>query len=192
MAVHSSANPLHFCESLGSMRQQTYRAMRIFLYCDGPLSPPLDAAIERHLVCAPGQDVVLRNEKPKGLATGLNCLIDRALQDTSIRYLARMDSDDLSTPNRIASQVAFMESRPEVTVAGTWVIEFTTPGQSDFHKQLPSAPTEVAQFMLYRSPLAHPTVMFRRGVFERGHRYDPRRLIMQDYELWSRLLLAGE
>jgi len=46
--------------------------------------------------------------------------------------------------------------------------------------------------MLYRSPLAHPTVMFRRGVFERGHRYDPRRLIMQDYELWSRLLLAGE
>ena len=40
--------------------------------------------------------------------------------------------------------------------------------------------------------LAHPTVMFRRGVFERGHRYDTRCVIMQDYELWSRLILAGE
>jgi hypothetical protein len=51
---------------------------------------------------------------------------------------------------------------------------------------------EVNRFMLYRSPLAHPSVMFRRGVFERGHRYDTRLLIMQDYDLWMRLILAGE
>jgi len=45
--------------------------------------------------------------------------------------------------------------------------------------------------MLYRSPLAHPTVMFRRKVFQAGNRYSVSHKIMQDYELWSRLLQSG-
>jgi hypothetical protein len=102
-----------------------------------------------------------------------------------------MDADDISLPERFAEQVSYLRSRPDVSVVGTWCVEFTVPGVALFHKELPTSPDESRRFMVYRSPLAHPTVMFRREVFEAGHRYDPTLLQMQDYEFWSRLLLAG-
>lgn len=192
MCVHKGADAAQFEESLASMRAQTHRNLRLFVYCDGPLQAVHEEVIARLLHTEPGLDLVVRGERPSGLPTGLNRLIDCALQDPSIQFLARMDADDISVPERIARQVAYLQDEPRVTVAGTWVVEFAVPGTPMFHKRLPQIPSEISRFMLYRSPLAHPTVMFRRGVFERGHRYDANLLIMQDYDLWSRLLLAGE
>lgn len=192
MCVHKGADAAQFEESLASMRAQTHRNLRLFVYCDGPLQAAHEEVIARLLHTEPGLDLVVRGEQPAGLPTGLNRLIDCALQDPSIAYIARMDADDISVPERIARQVAHLQSEPLVTVVGTWVVEFSVPGTPMFRKRLPTDPAEVGRFMLYRSPLAHPTVMFRRSVFERGHRYNANLLIMQDYDLWSRLLLAGE
>lgn len=191
MAVHAGADPTHLDEALSSMRTQTYRALRLFVYADGPLDAAHEAVLARHLDTRAGRDSLLRGKTSMGLPTGLNALIDAALQDPSIAYLARMDADDISVPERIAQQVAHLEAHPEVSVLGTWCIEFTTPGVPHFHKRLPTNPAEVPGFMLYRSPLAHPTVMFRRNVFEAGHRYSPAMMVMQDYELWARLIKAG-
>ena len=192
MAVHAGADPAHLDEALSSMRAQTHSNLRLFVYCDGPLHQAHEQILAKYLRCDHGQDCLVRGIRPAGLPTGLNQLIEAALKDGDVTFLARMDADDISMPERIARQVAFLQFVPDVTVAGTWCIEFSLPNIPAFYKKLPSERTQVAQFMLYRSPLAHPTVMFRRGVFERGHRYDPNMLIMQDYELWSRLLFAGE
>jgi glycosyltransferase involved in cell wall biosynthesis len=192
MAVHAEADPAFLDEALASMRAQTYANVRLFIYCDGPLPGKHEDVLARHLRCNTGCDLLMRGERSAGLPTGLNRLIEQALQDDRIEYMARMDADDVSVPERIARQVEFLQDAPEVTVAGSWCIEFTVPNVPLFYKKLPCERQEVARFMLNRSPLAHPTVMFRRGVFERGHRYDPRLLMMQDYDLWSRLMLAGE
>jgi glycosyltransferase involved in cell wall biosynthesis len=192
MAVHAGADPLHLDEALASMRAQTYQSLRLFVYCDGPLPAAHEDVLARHLRCGESLDCIVRGERLGGLPVGLNILIDRSLQDVRIEYMARMDADDISMPERIARQVEFFQATPDVTVAGTWCIEFAAPGVPTFYKMLPSHRAEVARFMLYRSPLAHPTVMFRRSVFERGHRYDPGMPIMQDYDLWSRLMFAGE
>jgi GT2 family glycosyltransferase len=191
LAVHAGADPAQFDEALASMRAQTHRRLRLFVYCDGPLKPGHEEIIARQLRGAPDGDQVLRGERPAGLATGLNRLIDAALQDPAIAYLARMDADDISMPQRIARQLDYLREHPEVSIVGTWCIEFAQPNVPAFHKQLPAA-SDVPRSMLFRTALAHPTVMFRRSVFERGHRYDPRMLVMQDYELWSRLIVAGE
>lgn len=192
LAVHAGAEPAQFDEALASMRAQTHRNLRLFVYCDGPVRAAHDEVMVRHLRTEHGVDRVIRGEHPTGLPTGLNSLIDLAIQDPLIEYIARMDADDISMPQRIERQILFLREHAEVTIVGTWCIEFTEPNVPRFRKRLPSQQADVAQFMLYRSPLAHPTVMFRRSVFERGHRYDPRMLIMQDYELWSRLMAAGE
>jgi glycosyltransferase involved in cell wall biosynthesis len=192
MAVHAGDDSGHLDEALASMRAQTYENLRLFVYCDGPLPSEHEMVLARYLRCATGFDCVVRGDTPAGLATGLNRLIDHALCDPEIEFMARMDADDVSVPHRIARQVEFLRGAPEVTVVGTWVIECAVPGKPTFYKRLPSDPDSVKRFMLYRSPLAHPTVMFRRRVFERGHRYNISLSIMQDYELWSRLVLAGE
>lgn len=192
MCVHKGADAGQFEEALASMRAQTHRALRVFVYCDGPLLPAHEAVIVRQLRTEGGDDKLIRGERPAGLPTGLNRLIDIALADPTIEFMARMDADDISMPQRIERQLAYLRERPAVSIVGTWCIEFTEPGVPAFYKKLPSNATEVPRSMLFRSALAHPTVMFRRGVFERGHRYDPALLVMQDYELWSRLIVAGE
>lgn len=191
MAVHRGADPAHLHEALASVKAQTHRALRLFVYCDGPLDAAHEAALAQHLDVA-GPDRLLRGERSQGLPTALNALIEAALEDPSIGHLARMDADDISVPERIERQLAFLAAHPQVSIAGTWCIEFNEPGVALFHKKLPAGRDEVARAMLFRNALAHPTVMFRRAVFERGYRYDPRYKVMQDYELWSRLIVAGE
>jgi glycosyltransferase involved in cell wall biosynthesis len=190
LPVHAGVNAGHFDESLASVRQQTYSNIRIFLFCDGALTAAHEAAIARHLRPTAG-DAVVRSELSVGLPTGLNRLIDEALLQQDVGFLARMDADDLSTAERIAEQLAYLDSEPDVDVVGTWCIEFIDAGVALFHKRLPVSRAEVLDFMVCRSPMAHPTVMFRRRVLDAGHRYDPRLTQMQDYELWSRLVRAG-
>lgn len=191
MAVHSGADPIHFAESLASIQSQTYSNFVIYLYCDGPLGASHQQVLQQSLLQTNMSYVVVTGETSVGLPIALNTLIDRALSDTSIRYFARMDADDISINTRFAKQVSYFLENPEVDVLGTWCIEFTDRDKPLFYKQLPSRPDQVGAFMLFRSPLAHPTVMFRRKVFENGSRYAPELLQAQDYELWSRLYCAG-
>lgn len=192
MCVHAGADAGQFDEALASMRAQTHGRQSIYVYCDGPLRPEHEAVLARRLRTADGIDQVVRGERPAGLPTGLNRLIDLALTDPDVRFLARMDADDISLPERVERQVSYLQAHPAVSIAGTWCIEFSTPNVPSFHKRLPEHAADVPRAMLFRSALAHPTVMFRRAVFERGHRYDTKFLVMQDYELWSRLIIAGE
>lgn len=188
MAVHAEANEAHFVEALDSIRSQTWPRTDIYLWCDGALPTGHEAAIRAARV---SPERVFRSPHSVGLAAGLNHLIDAALQDPEVVALARMDADDISVPMRLESQMAFLSSHSDIGVVGAWCIEFIEPGVPLFHKRLPTEPGEASRFMIYRSPLAHPTVVFRRQVLDAGHRYDPRLQRAQDYDLWSRLLLAG-
>lgn len=191
LCVHAGADPDQFRQALASMRAQTHPDVRLFVYCDGPLNSAHESALTEHVDVGDLGDYIIRGERPAGLASGLNFLIDYALSVSDIAYFARMDADDLSTPERITTQLRFLRDNPEVCVVGSWCIEFRLAGVPAFYKRMPTKHVELVEFMLYRSPLNHPTVMFRRSVFERGYRYDPLLAVMQDYDLWTRLVVGG-
>jgi glycosyltransferase involved in cell wall biosynthesis len=191
LCVHAGADPDQFDSALASMRAQTYSNVRLFIYCDGPLTDAHEASIKKYTGAAGSGDHVIHGTLPAGLPSGLNTLIDYALLVGDVTYLARMDADDLSMPERIAKQVSFLRDHPDVSVVGTWCIEFHQPDVPAFHKQMPTDHADLIKFMLYRSPFNHPTVMFRRSVFEQGYRYNPDLKLMQDYDLWSRLVSDG-
>jgi hypothetical protein len=190
MCVHAGADPAHFAAALASLQQQSYSALRLFVYVDGPVGVAHEAVLSR-LRPGSGGDRLLRGERPAGLPTGLNALIDAALDDPSVALLARMDADDIAVPERIEHQVRFLAERPEVDAAGSWCIEFSEDDVPLFHKRLPLDHAALTRFMLYRSPFNHPTVMVRRAVFASGLRYDARLRVMQDYDLWARMVIAG-
>lgn len=188
LPVHADADPGHFREAVTSLRAQEGVTVRIYLGCDGPLLPSHEQVIDELL---DGTDVILRADRRSGLPQTLNRSIEAALHDPAIAFIARMDADDISVPQRLLRQYQFLQAHPDISVAGTWCIEFEQPGVAGFHKRLPVEPTELRSMMIYRSALAHPTVMFRRQLFEAGFRYDPAYQHAEDYELWARLLLAG-
>ena len=121
-----------------------------------------------------------RNDENQGLIATLNRGLDLARGE----YVARMDQDDVSLPQRLERQIAFMENHPDVGVCGTWV---RTMGERDETWAYPSGSDEIKCSFVFESVLAHPSAMLRRSHFGAGgFRYDEGFSHAEDYALWAR------
>lgn len=133
---------------------------------------------------------VVRHEENLGLTRSLN----HGLALTESEYVARLDADDLSFPDRLERQVAFLDAHPEVGVVGAQGIPIGVRGRrlsrvAWWHREW-RRPCDGAAFDWYRmfdTPFIHSSVMFRRALVrdELGG-YDESFLMSQDAELWMR------
>lgn len=121
-----------------------------------------------------------RNSENKGLTVSLN----RGIGYASGKYIARMDSDDLSLRDRFQKQVDYLEKNPSVSVLGTRSVTFGYKKRID---QLPLEHEKIKAALLLNSPLIHPTVMMRSSLVKK-YLYNEQFRTAQDYELWSRLI----
>jgi glycosyltransferase involved in cell wall biosynthesis len=134
----------------------------------------------------------LLREPTIGIAHALNTGIAQAQG----RYIARMDADDLSHPERLAKQVAFLDAHPEIGVLGTRTSFASTMEESrgmQAYVQWQNALLTPHDHFVKRfvdAPLAHPTVMFRRELVEQHGGYGTGPL-PEDHELWLRWMDAG-
>ncbi len=130
---------------------------------------------------------VVRSETRGGIAGSCN----RAIALARGRYVARMDHDDVSLPQRFARQVAFLDAHPSVGICGTWVRMFSDGWRRD-RKLEPDAERIRCLFLMF-NVLSHPSVMIRRDVLERhGLRYDETFESAEDYDLWTRTSWVSE
>lgn len=106
------------------------------------------------------------------------------------KYIANMDADDISLPERISKQVAFMEKNTDVDVCGTSIKCFG--GALERVWKYPVESRELLVWSVINSPFAHPTVMIRKSSIEKYKiTYSVDFKYAQDFELWSRLALQG-
>jgi len=125
---------------------------------------------------------LLRNGKNLGLVASLN----RGLDMARGAYVARMDADDISMPERLQRQVEFMEANPEVDICGSWLEAFDGRVKSIWLP--PLSDEEIKANLIFESVVYHPTVIMRHTVFsDLAARYDEDYPYAQDYELWCRL-----
>jgi glycosyltransferase involved in cell wall biosynthesis len=131
-----------------------------------------------------------------GLHAGIVAALNRGLRACSAAYIARMDSDDRSHPERLRRQVDFLEANPTFAVVGCKVIGFPQ-GQvrQGFQVYLDwlnalEDDSDIRREIFVESPLAHPSVTFRRAWVERVGAYQDQGW-PEDYDLWLRLYLAG-
>jgi hypothetical protein len=120
----------------------------------------------------------------QGIAATLNAGI--ALSRAPL--IARQDADDVSLPERLGAQVTFLGTHPQVGIVGTWVTVVDPSGKA---KDVLEHPTEHAAIefeLLFNSPFAHPSVMFRKEVFEATGPYDGDPALFEDMDMWSRML----
>lgn len=142
--------------------------------------------------CARDPRIRQLNEERIGIAHALNT----GLAAAGGHYIARMDADDISHPDRLVKQFAYLEAHPEVGVLGTRTRFETSVQKSNGmawfvnwqNAILGSHEHYVKRFV--DAPLAHPTVMFRRALVDRFGGYDTGPL-PEDHELWLRWMDAG-
>ncbi len=127
---------------------------------------------------------ILRNQRNLGLSTSLNL----GLEKSQGRYIARMDADDISEPDRLGRQVEFLDANPQVGVLGTSRTLIDEEGSTIAVANAARTDRAIRWKCLLGNPFAHPTTMLRRSVLqEHGLRYALYRRA-QDYEFWTRVL----
>jgi GT2 family glycosyltransferase len=112
------------------------------------------------------------------------------------RYLAVLDADDLSAPQRLERQVAFMEAHREVAVCGSLNVHLRDPADlrrtvlsRSILRKHPAHVRGVRAVQFFDCAVRQSTAMFRmETVRARGYRYDPAYPLAEDFELWSRIL----
>lgn len=103
------------------------------------------------------------------------------------RYIAIMDADDVSAPDRLSREVAFMEGHPEVGLVGGATEWINTVGRSLRIEFLPSEDHQIKSALVTHCPFCHPTVLIRREAFVLMGGYRAVFAQAEDYDLWLRL-----
>lgn len=125
----------------------------------------------------------------KPLNTGYTNSLNYGLTVAKGKYIARMDGDDISLPQRFAQQVAYLESHPDVVLCGT---AYKILG-NDKKISIPEDHENIKLTLLKGNCIAHPTVMMRKKTLDEfSITYDTTKEPSEDYDLWVRLLSIGK
>ena len=183
MSVYGKDNPAWFRQALQSVLNQSVAPAEVVLAADGPLTEELEAVITEFK----DKLKVVRLEKNMGLGAALNA----GLKECSYPLVARMDSDDISLPDRFEKQIKAFEADKDLSVLGGAIREVDSESQEEISfRRLPQSDAELKIFLKTRCPFNHVTVMFRKqSVLECGG-YIPLHL-MEDYYTWARMAAKG-
>lgn len=169
--------------SFDSILNQTYGNIHLYVGVDGPVGKDLKACLQEY-----EKDERISVEwfkENRGLAIVLNDLLDICFK-AGYEFVARMDADDISMPNRIEKQMAFLQANPDIDVVGGAIEEIDENSNSRGKTIVyPEGPNECYEFFSRRNPHAHPAVLFRKSFFEKaGCKYRPEYRQNQDTMLW--------
>lgn len=179
MPVYNTASFLK--EAMDSILSQTFTDFELIVLND--CSP--DNAEEILDIYDDPRIVRYKGEKNVGLSNVLNVGIDMAQG----KYIARMDSDDLSLPKRLEVQVNFLETHPNIDLVSVGMQLFGAREEVWIRERNPE---KVKVTALFFSPVLHASSLWRKESFERHRlRFRQEMVPAEDYDLWTRALLAG-
>ena len=166
-------------EAIESILNQTYKNIEFIIIVE--YSNNQDTIIKNINKYNDTRIKIIINEKKLGLALSLN----EGIKKASGKYIARMDDDDVSLPDRIEKQVKYLEDHPDTAILGCNVQNFGNLNNID---KKPSSYEEIKVNMLFETPLFHPTVIFRRDSLLKEKLLYTSEYSTEDFDLWARAI----
>ena len=165
-----------------SILNQTYSDFDFYIQYDGPVKDDVDAYLSS---LKDSRVFIQRRLENKGLAQSLNDLLAIVLPK-GYEYIARMDADDISKPERFEKQIAFLQGHPDIDMVGGAINEIDGEGHDRGKTtRYPCSAEDCRRFFAKRNPVAHPTVMFGRSFFEKAGWHYPTDFVRnEDTRLW--------
>jgi glycosyltransferase involved in cell wall biosynthesis len=121
---------------------------------------------------------------------GKNAAAIRGLSEARGKYVAILDADDRSAPERLALQVAFLERHPDIVMAGSAIAIIDERGRRIATRRYPEGDGELRKAAPIYNPFAHSSIMFRREAALSAGGYSAN-LILEDFDLNMRLMQCG-
>ena len=187
MSLYKKEHPEYLCLALDSMIQQTVAPDEIVLVEDGPLTDDLYAIVEEYRSKFPNLLHIVVNEKNLGLGLALN----EGLKACRNELVARMDTDDISKPDRCEKQLKRFQEKPFLSIVGSHIDEFVGNKENVIsQRRVPTDSDAIYEYAKRRSAFNHPAVMYRKSdVLKQNGYSDLKR--NQDVDLFGRMLFAG-
>ena len=186
MSVYKNDDPVHFRRALDSIINQTVVPSEIILVVDGPVPMGIMKSVteyqNKHRFLKP-----IFLEENQGLGNALKIAVENA----SNELVARMDSDDISVPDRFEKQLMQFKNDKQLSIVGGHITEFI--GEENHivgRRVVPTEHEDIERYLRSRCPFNHVTVMFRKSSVLQSGNYREW-FWNEDYYLWVRMYEAG-
>ena len=184
MSVYKGDRAKHFSKSVNSLLSQTHMPSEIIIVVDGEVDEKVN--LELKYFSKIKIISILRLKVNQGLSNALNVGIKKAKHN----LIARMDADDICFEDRFEKQMSFLVSK-QLDFVGGQMVEFSKSIEDVIsYRKVPVNHNQIVPFMKLRAPFSHPTILFKKEVFERLKGYDTQ-IFPEDYDFFVRVYLNG-
>mgnify|MGYP001493146841 CR=1 FL=1 len=185
ISVYVKESHIFLREALESIYfQQSLKPNEIVIVKDGDLTKDLDAVLNEYKNKLPNVIKIVGYKKNRGLGYALNF----GLAECSNEIICRMDSDDISVPNRFEIQIKKFTENEELTILGSSIEEFNeNPGDLKRERKVYTSYAKITKNMYLKSPFNHMTVVFKKAIVQRIGGYKDI-FEHEDHHLWIRIL----
>lgn len=185
MCVYGKDDPNHFKIAVDSILNQTLEPDEVVLVVDGPVPDELDAIIKNYEEDPLFKVVRLEVNRGHGDARRIG------LDNCTYNYVALMDADDISLPERFETQIGFLSKNPDVDIIGGNIVEFIDAVDNVVGKRIvPEKHDDILEYMKKRCPFNQMTVMFKKDSVQKAGGYIDW-FWNEDYYLWIRMMENG-
>ena len=186
MSIYHKEKPEYFNRCMESIwDEQTVKPDEIVLVQDGPLNNNLYKIIDKWKIKLKDSLVRVALEQNIGLASALN----EGLKYCKYELIARMDTDDISIPERFEKQLKVFKEK-EIDVCGGYIKEFNIDTNEEQIIYYPELNEDILKNMKKRNSIAHVTTMMKKSFLLQLNGYDKDKL-NEDYDLWIRGFIDG-
>lgn len=187
MSLYINEKPEYLDFAIKSMVEQTLKPDEIVIVKDGKITPELQVVLDKYDAEYQGLFYIVGYEENRGLGLALNYGLEHCRNE----LVARMDTDDISKPNRCEKQLKVFEENADLSIVGSYVDEFySTPDEVVSVRSVPTTHVDIYEFAKRRSAFNHPAVMYKKSeVLGVGGYGNLRR--NQDVDLFGRMLYSG-
>ena len=187
ISVYGKDDASFFKEALLSVSKgQSIKPAQVVVVEDGPVPESIEQSITEVITATPECEfTVIRKPQNAGLAAALNT----GIKECKHEWIARMDSDDISLPERFEKQLRFIENHPDVDIVGGAIAEFTEkPGDMQSERHVGLDMKAIREMAKSRTPMNHVSVMYKKTSVEKVGCYSENFGKLEDYKLWVDLI----
>ncbi|MGA2915424.1 MAG: glycosyltransferase [Sedimentisphaerales bacterium] len=187
ISIYEKDKPEYFKTAIESIFNQTLRPNEIVLVKDGPVNAELEKIISEYEKKESNCLKIVKLKENKGLGAALA----EGIKNCTFDIVARMDADDISTPDRFEKQLEFLMNNPEIDVVSCFAATFeNNPEKPLFIRRGPLVHNEIEKQFRFRFCMNHAPSMFRKKAVLAAGNYTAF-TGLEDYLLWAKMILNG-